>query len=368
MAYAKIRPRRGTKYEFSVVNPILAEGEIVVEVPESGVGTGLSKFKIGDGISKYNELPYAFDGASASSIIGGGVEQFNLITLRTGTTQEWETIDPVLELGEPVFDSTKNSIKIGDGVHKWTELEYIGGNENFDFGDEGYIEPVDPTEIINQYFDPTTRTATEANFIAFLERGLYTPLVKGYKVQLSNSVGYNNGTWIIVDVNHDPNQPNTYDLMNADIFNKMDFTAAISNNIWRDSTIRTWLNNTFYTGFSSTFKNHINTIRYESNGSVYEDDRIIIPSATELNITVDSSGTEGVDFVREGYVYSAFNNRASRIKKVFNTNNADSYWTRSRCIYDEHPMVWFVASNGQLNPMAAEYGNTMYVCSILRVS
>lgn len=138
MAYAKIRPRRGTKYEFSVVNPILAEGEMVIEVPESGVGTGLSKFKIGDGTSKYNDLPYAFDGASASSIIGGGVEQFNLICFRCGTSEVWELIDPVLELGEPGFDTTVNSLKIGDGIHKWTELKFISGGASgiFDFGDE----------------------------------------------------------------------------------------------------------------------------------------------------------------------------------------------------------------------------------------
>ena len=42
-------------------------------------------------------------------------------------------------MGEPGFDTTKNSIKIGDGVHKWTELKYIGGEASgvFDFGDEG---------------------------------------------------------------------------------------------------------------------------------------------------------------------------------------------------------------------------------------
>ncbi len=139
MAYAKIRPRRGTKYEFSIVNPILAEGELVMEVPESGVGTGLSKFKIGDGVSKYNELPYAFDGASASSINGGGVEQFNLIALRSGSSDLWELVDPILELGEAGYDTTYNSIKVGDGIHKWTELEYIRSGSTsgvFDFGDE----------------------------------------------------------------------------------------------------------------------------------------------------------------------------------------------------------------------------------------
>ena len=37
--YAKIRPRRGTATEWSILNPVLAEGELGVEFPDSGVGT-----------------------------------------------------------------------------------------------------------------------------------------------------------------------------------------------------------------------------------------------------------------------------------------------------------------------------------------
>lgn len=141
MAYAKIRPRRGSLYEFESVNPILAEGEMALEVPDAGVGTGLSRFKIGDGVTRYKDLPYAFDGASAKSIRGGTPEIFNLITLRAGTEELWLLVDPVLEYGEPGFDSTNNSIKIGDGVSKWSELEYMKSSDFvspiFDFGDEG---------------------------------------------------------------------------------------------------------------------------------------------------------------------------------------------------------------------------------------
>ena len=73
MAYAKIRPRRGTAYFFTTINPVLEEGEIAIEYPETGVGTGLSKFKIGDGVTNWSELPYAFDGNAAYCIEGGSV-------------------------------------------------------------------------------------------------------------------------------------------------------------------------------------------------------------------------------------------------------------------------------------------------------
>lgn len=58
MSFAKIRPRRGTASEWSSVNPVLVEGEIGIEVPDSGVGTGTVKIKFGDGVNAWNDLPY----------------------------------------------------------------------------------------------------------------------------------------------------------------------------------------------------------------------------------------------------------------------------------------------------------------------
>lgn len=140
MSYAKIRPRRGTAYEWSTVNPILDEGEWGVEFPDSGIGTGLCKFKLGDGVLKWNDLPYAFDAAAANSINGGSVDSFHLIQIRGGTTIEWETANPVLAKNEITYDSTVNTFKVGDGVKRWKEIEYISSADSLeqitDFGDE----------------------------------------------------------------------------------------------------------------------------------------------------------------------------------------------------------------------------------------
>ncbi len=139
MSYAKIRPRRGTADEWSIENPILYEGELVVEHPSTGVGTGLCRFKIGNGITPYRELPYAFDGAAANTINGGDVNSFHTIQLRSGTAKEWEAANPVLGKNEIAFDSTNYSIKIGNGVKKWKELKFINSEDTFidaDYGDE----------------------------------------------------------------------------------------------------------------------------------------------------------------------------------------------------------------------------------------
>lgn len=141
-SYAKIRPRRGTLYEWSTVNPLLSEGELVVEYPDQGIGTGFCKFKIGDGTHHYNDLEYAFDGASANGINGGTVETFHTICIRGGTEEEWNRVDPILQTNEIAYDSTNNCFKVGDGVHAWSELEYTSANMMGDIiecGDEDAV-------------------------------------------------------------------------------------------------------------------------------------------------------------------------------------------------------------------------------------
>lgn len=146
MSYAKLRPRRGTTTEWNLHNPVLMEGEMGIEFPDSGIGTGLCKFKLGDGYKKWTELPYAFDATSATGIYGGTTSTYHDIWLRAGTTEEWETLNPILGLGEIVFDITKGSIKVGDGEHHFKSLKYIGYtwemDQDYDFGD------IDEGEII----------------------------------------------------------------------------------------------------------------------------------------------------------------------------------------------------------------------------
>ena len=147
MSYAKIRPRRSTKTEWELVNPILMEGELGVEFPDTGIGTGLCKFKIGNGFSSWKDLAYAFDATASSSINGGSVTESNEIILRSGTTEEWETINPILKNSEIVYDTTKKAIKIGDGVSTFKELDYFNSSwemdEDYNFGDlDGDDTPV----------------------------------------------------------------------------------------------------------------------------------------------------------------------------------------------------------------------------------
>ena len=46
------------------------------------------------------------------------------ITLRNDTTTNWETKNPVLDLGEVGVDVTKHNFKIGDGNSAWLDIKY----------------------------------------------------------------------------------------------------------------------------------------------------------------------------------------------------------------------------------------------------
>lgn len=45
--------------------------------------------------------------------------------LRRGLKAEWESINPVLDRGEPGFAVDANILKVGDGIHQWTDLAEI---------------------------------------------------------------------------------------------------------------------------------------------------------------------------------------------------------------------------------------------------
>ena len=139
MAEVKIRPRRGSASEWASLNITLAEGEFGVEYSDEGIQAGNIRIKIGDGVTPWNNLPYAINANEASSIYGGHIASNHVIGLKHATTAQWTTVDPILETGEIVFDDTKQSLKVGDGIHRFTDLRYIGEEWDisavYDFGD-----------------------------------------------------------------------------------------------------------------------------------------------------------------------------------------------------------------------------------------
>lgn len=217
--------------------------------------------------------------------------------------------------------------------------------------------PYDPDSA----FDPVTHVATESSFIQLLEHGVYDSKYIGYKVQLGNSVDYNNGLWVIADVNHDSantGQTDCYDLISENVFGER--TYSDGSTWWQNSTIRTYLSSTFYDGFGTDIKTHILSMKYKAGGS-WLNDKIIIPSCIEVNITSGISTVEGTQ-------YPIFTDNNSRIKNIFNSTAINNeWWTRTQNYESDYGnyMQKIVYRDG--SPQSRYYNTTSRLAPLMRV-
>ena len=68
------KPRRILKSKAASLNPILTAGEMIIEVPDTGVGTGPCIMKIGDGKTAYVDLPISMGGTADNIVYSGAVD------------------------------------------------------------------------------------------------------------------------------------------------------------------------------------------------------------------------------------------------------------------------------------------------------
>jgi len=74
--------------------------------------------------------------------------------LRRDTGLNWSNANPVLQSGEPGFDTTAGALKIGDGYTPWNMLPYLSGSTGptgpagpsigFDGGNPSSTYPIGP--------------------------------------------------------------------------------------------------------------------------------------------------------------------------------------------------------------------------------
>ena len=212
---------------------------------------------------------------------------------------------------------------------------------------------------LDDYFDSVTHTTTEENFINFLNKKYYTNKVIGYKVTINNTANQGTiSTYTIADVDHD-DYFNTYDLISDGCINYL-------NSKWdyRGSDARTWLNNSYYNSFSNNFRSHITKISYNCKGTIYSDDYITIPSATEIGHLNASDHT--ADPMIEGTKYPILTGINNFYERYYKTNY-QSWMTRSSYSTKYYPYsVVEIASN--LGPSSTSPGSACGVVSLFRVS
>lgn len=52
-------------------------------------------------------------------------DNFYTLKMRRDTKSRWERLNPLLLLGEPALEKDTGRMKIGDGSHRWNDLEYF---------------------------------------------------------------------------------------------------------------------------------------------------------------------------------------------------------------------------------------------------
>lgn len=53
--------------------------------------------------------------------------------IKTGTTAEWASADPILDEGEPGYDYEANLFKVGTGTDRWSTLSSASWADVIDF-------------------------------------------------------------------------------------------------------------------------------------------------------------------------------------------------------------------------------------------
>ena len=66
------------------------------------------------------------------------------IQLKRGSLMRWETINPILAAGEPGWATDAYVLKVGDGIHSWTELPALTGVN---------LNEEDIQNAVNRYFE-----------------------------------------------------------------------------------------------------------------------------------------------------------------------------------------------------------------------
>lgn len=244
MPAIQIQFRRGTAVRWSTNNALLA-------IAEMGIETDTNLFKIGDGTTYWNDLPYGGlqgptgqtgatgqgitgasgptgetgstgstgpTGAITSYIFDGGAPATDYIVgpafdagsaapgdvniqlqFRRGLASEWNQYSTVLAQAEMGIESDTNLFKIGDGSNDWTHLPY-----------GGFTGPTGSIDYINQSLIPIVTDVYDLGSSTLRFHSLF--LSSGSVNIGSAKIGTNATGDIITTGSIVPDQNYTYDL------------------------------------------------------------------------------------------------------------------------------------------------------------
>lgn len=198
---------------------------------------------------------------------------------------------------------------------------------------------------------------SQEEFLQILEYNSRPPV--GTVIILNNQLTENKA-WLVVGKEHD-GVSNTVDLMPVNSINTEQFDDSSSN--YSNSNIRTWLNNTFVSGFDTEVQNILKTMEVSTNisGTITKlSDKVKLPSAFELGII--SSSSVGLPS-KEGNTYSIFEKSYNRIKQ--SSTGLINWITRSRNTSNTSQVIGINTSGAELGVSYSE--NTVGIIPIIRL-
>ena len=198
------KPRRGKASTMNGTksSTVLAAGEMFIELPDTGVGTGICKMKMGDGVTAYSSLPYAMGGDIASTEITGSIvadtsddARSALANVTTG-----RTLGAIIGSLRRACEVNANSIqKLNDD--RKNDYKYLTTNIKIPAG-TSVLTSIHGFKYVDYILDSVITQMSGYNYICFRQKPLFSGdegitigmLYPGF----NNSVSY---TKIVLNIN-----------------------------------------------------------------------------------------------------------------------------------------------------------------------
>lgn len=226
----RMQQRRGTASQWASANPVLAAGEIGFEIDEN-------KFKVGDGINQWLDLPYFLD----ETTLGGSLDDYIPLTQKGAangvatldgsgsipvsqlgnliadapellntleeisaalgddpnfvskvvpivkkTTAEWAADTSIIPLGTIAYNTTLLGLKVGNGINDFAGLEYLMNNAQVTAAIENSVQTAVDGILEDTTFSGTISlpSTTSIGDVSSTELGYLNGVTSGIQTQL----------------------------------------------------------------------------------------------------------------------------------------------------------------------------------------
>ena len=152
----QIQIRRDTAANWTAANPVLAQGEIGIEL--DGLGTPLVLQKIGNGVTAWDSLPYQESGGGVETVSGEGVDNTDpenpILSFPNPSDIGLGNVDNTSDADKPISNATQTALN--DKASN-TDLTALDGRVTTNEGDIQTLQnnQVNPNNFVNKVTSTT---------------------------------------------------------------------------------------------------------------------------------------------------------------------------------------------------------------------